>query len=521
MGCGQAARERVWAPGSFDFWSMLLLGVSLVFQCAHWREFPLYLDAYYHLAAMRGFAAAGGWVGTAFWEYAPVGRPHVYPPFYHLLQLTMAGVGIAPLDIARFFEVAAFPVFLLVFWYITRRLYSAGAAFFFLILATSVRMFLYVLSNNIPATLAAICGGLAWYSLLRRRYGSAGVFLLFSLYSHSLIPWLFLGGIGLYCAGKARRAAFYRLTGICLAGAAPLVYHQLRYFRFIQYIRVPEMFIFEIGLLQTFIFCVAVIVLWKRRAEYRLLYLLAMMLVPFLITHWNRFFSGYGLLPFLMLAGIFLEQCRRQLTPAAQRLFPAAAFLLLHLAAPSIIALPDAVRVECSGSWLAEQCGVGKPLDVIKNRGLLFQGIFPELAQIILSRTQPGEIIDAPYRYVAGILSVLTGRPTASAMLQEVRPFANFDRHRHTALYVALRQEPGGAEPPEVAHLQQRYSFTVCERTPTAVILKNTQPTAQVTPIPAVIPAKVCFGIIGCLLALVILEHTLRRQPGRRDSRAA
>ena len=96
----------------WDVYTWLMVFVALIFQISRLPALPIFMDCYYHLAVMRGFQEAGGWVGHAFWEYVPSGRPHLYPPFFHILEMGVSALGIGPIDVARFFQFLIYPLFL-------------------------------------------------------------------------------------------------------------------------------------------------------------------------------------------------------------------------------------------------------------------------------------------------------------------------------------------------------------------------------------------------------------------------
>src|SRR5512136_318206 len=87
----------------WDFYSCVIFFIAIFFQVLQWPRLPLFIDCYYHLSVAQGFSDAGGWVGRAFWEYAPYGRPHLYPPFFHILELFLYKSGLDFITIARFF----------------------------------------------------------------------------------------------------------------------------------------------------------------------------------------------------------------------------------------------------------------------------------------------------------------------------------------------------------------------------------------------------------------------------------
>src|SRR3989338_429453 len=115
---------------SWDLYSLAALALFCFFQAMQWPLLPKFLDIYYHLFVMKSFHEAGGYVMTSFWEYAPIGRPHLYPPLLHLGMLGLYELGLKEIQIARLVDCALYPSLLIVQWLVLRRLFNPRTAFF-------------------------------------------------------------------------------------------------------------------------------------------------------------------------------------------------------------------------------------------------------------------------------------------------------------------------------------------------------------------------------------------------------
>ncbi|MFA6356758.1 MAG: hypothetical protein WCY23_06595, partial [Candidatus Omnitrophota bacterium] len=105
--------------------SIAVLAAVIALTAVNFPRFPFFLDIYYHLNVMRGFDAAGGIVGRAFWELAPIGQPLLYPPIFHLLLLALYKTGIGILAVARLASVLPVIVLFAVIFIVTCKLHSA------------------------------------------------------------------------------------------------------------------------------------------------------------------------------------------------------------------------------------------------------------------------------------------------------------------------------------------------------------------------------------------------------------
>ena len=135
---------------SWDFYAGAIVALFAFFQLLYWPLSPRFLDIYYHLSVMEGFSQAGGYTIHAFWEFAPVGRPHLYPPLLHILMLALFQTGLSEITIGRIFECALYPLLLLTIWRVSRHFFGRQAAFFIVLLFSSVYS-LYLSAVVLPA----------------------------------------------------------------------------------------------------------------------------------------------------------------------------------------------------------------------------------------------------------------------------------------------------------------------------------------------------------------------------------
>ena len=105
---------------SWDLYSCAIISFFTFVQALSWDLFPFFIDIYYHLAVMLGYNTAGGYTTYGFWEYAPVGRPHLYPPLLHFLMLALYKAGLPKMFIARLSNFIMFPLALVSMWQIGR-----------------------------------------------------------------------------------------------------------------------------------------------------------------------------------------------------------------------------------------------------------------------------------------------------------------------------------------------------------------------------------------------------------------
>lgn len=245
-GCRDLFRKPILILSRWDLYAICIFLFVLVLQVLNWPNFPLFLDCYYHLSVMRGFSDAGGWVGVSFWEYAPFGRPHLYPPLFHILELAVFKLGFSPITVARLFDFLIYPFFIFVNWRILRGLFSKELAFFNLILLISSYPFYLAIVNNIPFTLALLFGLASFHLLHKDKFFGSVLCLALSFYTHTMMAWIVFSAILLYgfLNPRIRKPAFWVCLAAC-ALAAPFLYHQASYYLFLHQMRLVEFFFFS------------------------------------------------------------------------------------------------------------------------------------------------------------------------------------------------------------------------------------------------------------------------------------
>ena len=86
---------------NWNFFSWSLIAIFCLLQVLRWQIMPQFMDIYYHLSCAWGFIQAGGYSGWDFWQYAPVGRTHIYPPVFQIQTTPPSSINI-PFSIQNF-----------------------------------------------------------------------------------------------------------------------------------------------------------------------------------------------------------------------------------------------------------------------------------------------------------------------------------------------------------------------------------------------------------------------------------
>src|SRR6185436_3212168 len=101
------------APGAaWDRASWCLIALHTVLLLSWWPLLPWFVDLYYHMNVLEGFRQAGGVALHDFWEFAPAGRPHLYPPALHVALLSFDWLPMGVITRARLASVLPYPALL-------------------------------------------------------------------------------------------------------------------------------------------------------------------------------------------------------------------------------------------------------------------------------------------------------------------------------------------------------------------------------------------------------------------------
>ena len=157
------------AQSGWRYGALGIIALFTILLIIRWQTLPIFLDIYYHASCMTGFRDAGGIVLHDFWEYAPVGRPHLYPPLFHLILLGLSKASLPILFILRLVSATIYPLFLFTISWVVSKLYNDRCAFFTVLAATLPYTFLLNVITAIPSSIALIILVLLFYAIETKR----------------------------------------------------------------------------------------------------------------------------------------------------------------------------------------------------------------------------------------------------------------------------------------------------------------------------------------------------------------
>lgn len=177
----------------YIFYITLVLAFTAIFIWRFGTNLTLgYTDTAYHLATAQGFARAGGITAWDFWESLPIGRPHNYPPLFHVMLASLLKIGITPvISIKIMMEVAVCGGLLAYAWGLTK-LFNIKVAFWSTLLLAFSLNFLRGSTTVMPATIIIFLVPALYYFLITKKWTNYSILLILMFYFHMFMPYLVL-----------------------------------------------------------------------------------------------------------------------------------------------------------------------------------------------------------------------------------------------------------------------------------------------------------------------------------------
>lgn len=506
---------------SWPVYSAGILFLCTFFQIMQWPLLPKFLDVYYHLSVMKGFADAGGYVTQAFWEYAPSGRPHLYPPVLHIAMLFLYKIGFAPITIGRFVDCFSYPIFLFSFYQLVLKLYTKRVAFLSLLLLSSI-FSLALASVTLSAFNLSIVFGLwALGYVEKRKAFAAGLLVALCFYTHTLGAWLILLTLIFYAIFRKEIAySAFKTGGIALFLAAPFLIYQAHYGQFFSFIKVHELRKWEFDVAVDLLALGGMGYFFFRKCSLKTIALPLALLggfLPLVITHPTRFFNGHGLIGPSILAALFADELLRswQRRLSAQKLLAAFTVLVLFV----LFAGPffEWNVPEKKGRWVWADRTIMRYLLPDEKRNFRAQGFsifFPEdyakIVEVVRANSDPDDILWTDFSYTAGILGILADRATSCAMLAEVKPYAQSNRLTDARIIVWFKDR--NAKPTlEMEQAVGRHRLSLLKETDMAFVYQNPEGFLKRVVPKAVVPVSVLYGIFGLVVCSLFYDRISQR----------
>lgn len=293
----------------FDVLALGLIAIFLGLALARWSDFPVFHDIYYHMGITRGFGTAGGVALHSFWDFAPAGRPQLYPPLLHVIMYSMNRTGLSIETVGRLVSFSTFNLLALSLWFGMRTLFSSRAAFYTVVVLCSSTAFFLQTAVTSAASLVLIILPFLLIAVEKDRKVAAVILLALMLYSHLVLGHLIAFGLLIYAI---HRRKMFKEISLVLVGAyviwLPWGIHVLLNFKSLNFSSPSGgNTYFTVHILIWLIALAGFVYCYFKKGPYYLLPSLLLGMVPILFFYSDRFWDGHAFIPLAMLGGVALS----------------------------------------------------------------------------------------------------------------------------------------------------------------------------------------------------------------------
>ena len=407
--------------GRFDRWSLALIGlVAAVLLLRVHSLTPSMSDTWYHLGVAKRIAAEGQIPGWDWWNYAPLGRPHLYPPALHVLIAGLAKVTGSVMLAGQLCAATFYPLALLTTWYCARRLLDDRHALLAILLMMTDLFHFIVMEAYIAGCLVNILMPVLMVCVLSRRTWWAIACMTVMYYAHLGFPHCVALGLLLFGL-KYRVYLGVALKVVCVGFLffTPWLAHvmgNLDWLAVLQNRGMPGGLLEKLLSLQAFNLLVLVLGFWglaraPRRSAARLMpvYLLIGFL-PILFSYGGRYTMHtmplWAILGASVIGGLLPRDASRRMV--------AGVIGLTLLPWPSLTVNGGRpMPLPLTGSHVLAMVAVtGRAMLDNGDKTEAYRGDCDQLARWLQANTDRDEIIHVNKVWVADMISLLTDRRT-------------------------------------------------------------------------------------------------------------
>lgn len=500
---------------NWNMYSLTLIGLILFLQIFHSYQYPQFLDAYFHLHRAWSLEYWEGFSCVDLLQSAPVGRPNLYPPFYHSLIQTIHQAGVDWITILKIFSVLIVPLFCLVFYFIFKNLISDTFGFIFILLVFSNYGFFDSLINNIPATISIIFWGVSFYLFIKNRFLTSALFLGLCFYAHPILGYVEFVLLFIWALFSKRSKAIYYLLSLVIA--SPFIFHQfynIKYFSFRENLYgnwFLELKFVEISL------CIAGIVIAvvsKDKREVVKLFLLAMVLgavFSILPGYRDRIVVSQGFFSVIFFATYLIYYLFEKMPNLKKKvIFLLSIFVFFVFLSPSFLCSKEEKKFVLFDSFFVNSL---KGVFSQRTHGFSIWSAktYDPVVSVIKANTVTNDVIYSNMYSLGVMFSLLSERPTASALFTEAEPFSDFDEAGVSRIVIHLKDlEP--EKDSKILNYFSRRNFELIEDLPLFYIFKNPTP-LKIKSIDrqVIIDLKLLYGFWIAIFCLIIFSYVRKK----------
>lgn len=171
----------------YDLLALGIILVSTLLSLKRLNIFPVFVDIFYHMSTARGFDIAGGVVLHDFWEFAPLGRTHLYPPLLHVIMTFMYEF-LPMVAVGKIVSFIMFPLVQLSVFFYAREIFDRKTAFYVVLLITIPFNFYRSQALTNATSLVLVLTPLIFWAVEKNKLLSSVILMTLALYTHISMP---------------------------------------------------------------------------------------------------------------------------------------------------------------------------------------------------------------------------------------------------------------------------------------------------------------------------------------------
>lgn len=433
------------AKFSWDFWSIIILLFYALAPIVRWADLPQHLDVYYHILTSWGFIKAGGYATWDFWQYAPAGRMHLYPPLFHTIIALLMKAGINGLFLAKILNIIMPVLFASTLRWFIKKNYSSRLAFWVLVCSSSSFSFYLSSISHFPSTLSLIFGFFALDKFLDKKSASSILLFILCFYTHIGTAWFFMAAIILFSLfkGEYKKTGFIVLLFTILL-ASPILFQQMRSIGYLSLEGINERFFCEFKTIEYALAFVGLFLSLKRQNRYLMFF--AFFIASFVyIGYPSRLFSSEGFMSIAILAAMPLDEISERAAKWKYSLnnLPALLAVFLLIISPTLSFEAGEQNKPVRHFYYFDSVIMHGLLpdknERVISRSIWFEKYYKPAIEVIQKNCPADEIIYSPANIIGVCLAGMSGRATANHLLREVKPVLKYDPIAGARLLIVLK----------------------------------------------------------------------------------
>jgi len=177
----------------WDWAGVVFLAIVFLSFLINMKKFsPNVIDLWYHLAISRKILELGTIPVWDFWEFAPTGRPHLYPPLFHLIVAFLSRSPENVIQGGKYLQAFTYPLTLITTWFLARKFFGskiAALSIFFLSMDMGIML---ISTMALPSSFVTMFLPLLIFCFVRKKVIFSIIIMTAMLYSHLSFPFVVL-----------------------------------------------------------------------------------------------------------------------------------------------------------------------------------------------------------------------------------------------------------------------------------------------------------------------------------------